>query len=174
MGDSSNGKENTPSRDEQEMKKYDNRSNLCVAGALLCFAASAALFFFVSPIAGIALVGGGIVVAGIGVHQACQFREYRKKVENAKKDNGGGKSNVVSTEQDITKGQQQDIEQKQNIVNLGFPDQQFNNRQNNDVNNCGLNGLTNVGGTNINNINSGVQKDFQKDNIQDKTNTLNI
>ena len=164
MGDSGNGKENTPSRDEQEMKKYDNRSNLCVAGALLCFAASAALFFFVSPIAGIALVGGGIVVAGIGVHQACQFREYRKKVENAKKDNGGGKSNVVSTEQNITKEQQQEKN-----VNINFSDKQLDNRRNNDGNNLLCNGITNVGNANTNQIDSGVQKDFQKGNIQDKT-----
>lgn len=164
MGDSSNGKENTPSRDEQEMKKYDNRSNLCVAGALLCFAASAALFFFVSPIAGIALVGGGIVVAGIGVYQACQFREYRKKVENAKKDNGGGKSNVVSKDQNITKEQQQEKN-----VNINFSDKQLDNRRNNDGNNLLCNGITNVGNANTNQIDSGVQKDFQKGNIQDKT-----
>ena len=164
MGDSSNGKENTLSRDEQEMKKYDNRSNLCVAGALPCFAASAALFFFVSPIAGIALVGGGVVVAGIGVYQACQFREYRKKVENAKKDNGGGKSNVVSTEQNITKEQQQEKN-----VNINFSDKQLDNRRNNDGNNLICNGITNVGDANTDKIDSGVQKDFQKGNIQDKT-----
>ena len=155
MSDSSNGKENTANRDEQEMKKCDNRSNLCAAGSLLCLAVSAALFFFVSPIACIVVVFVGVVAAGIGVYQACQFREYRKKVENAKKDNGCGKSNVVSKERD-----------QENIVKLDF-----SSIKHGYGNNLICDGITNVGDADINSINSCVKKDVQKGNTPDETRT---